>query len=104
MLRSCWELTAVGKSQQIQRSFPRASLHGCGVVDLAHEEDALCGMLQDEDQEGPVEYHDFRHTHGHDFKGGGGCRLRSRFVHGEHSLVGHLWRNREEEVSVRFCP
>lgn len=77
-----------------------SSLHGCGVADLAHEEDAPCRMLQDEDQEGSVEYHGVRQAHGHDLNGGGGCCFCSCFVHTQHSLVRHLWRKQEEAGSV----
>lgn len=69
---------------------PAWHLHGCGVVDLAHEEDAPCRMLQDEDQEGPVDFQGFRHTHGHDLDGGAGCCLCSCFIYAQHGLVGHL--------------
>lgn len=86
----------------MSRSFPPASLHGCGVVDLAHEEDAPSGVLQDEDKEGSVKFHDFGHSHGH-YLDGGAARCRcSSFIYIQHGPVGHLWRN-PEEITFRDC-
>lgn len=77
------------------------SLHGCGVVDLAHEEDAPGGVIQDEDHEGPVEFHGFWHAHGHDLDGGAGSRCCSPLIDVQGRPVGHLWsENRWAAVSV----
>jgi len=63
---------------------------GGGVADPAHEEDALGGVLHDEDQEGSVELHGLGEAHGHDAHGGGGVGLRPLLVHAQHGLVGDL--------------
>lgn len=79
-------------SRQIRGTsgLPASSL-GCGVVDLAHEQDALRGVLQDQDQERPVQPHDFGHAHGHDLDGGAGGCLGSCLIDVQHGAVGHLW-------------
>lgn len=74
--------------------FP-VSLLGRGVVDLAHEQDASGGVLQDQDQEWPIHLHGSGHAHGHDLDGGGGCGRGSFLIHIQHGTVGHLRRNQE---------
>lgn len=68
---------------------PLPSLYGW-VAEFAHEEDALCRVFQDEDQEWSVESQGVWQAHGHDLNGGGGCCFCSCLIHAEHSLVGHL--------------
>ena len=75
---------------------------GGGVADPAHEEDALGGVLHDEDQEGPVDVHGVREAHGHDLNGGGGGGLGPLLVHAQHDLVRDLRRTREGCSSLCF--
>lgn len=66
------------------------SLHGCGVVDLAHEQDAPGGVLQEEDHERPVKFHDFWHAHGHDLGNGAGSRRCSCLIDAQGSAMRNL--------------
>ena len=96
LVLSCEEVGVGGGTSGL----PASSLGcGCGVVDLAHEQDAPCGMLQDQDQERPVHLHDCGHAHGHDLDGGAGGRLGSCLIDIQHGAVGHLWRNQEVQMT-----
>lgn len=75
-------------------SLPLSSL-GCRVVDLAHEQDALGGVLQDQNQERPVHLHLWGQAHRYHLNGGAGGRLGPDLVHVQHGAVGHLWGNQQ---------
>lgn len=90
-----------GQREMRKRSF---YLLGCGVSDLAHEKNALGGVLHDQDQEGSIHFNLHRHTHGHHLQGRGGRRFGSCFINVQNSLVGRLRKKRSVKERERKGP
>lgn len=76
-------------------SLPFCSSFGAGIGDFAHEDNALGRVLQDEEQEGPVEHDGVWERHRHDLYRSYSGRLSPLLIYAQHSLVGNLGRQQE---------
>ena len=74
----------------LQASFLTQLSLDCWVCDLAHEEDALGAVLQDQNQKRPVEVDDIGEGHGHDLDGGDRSGFSAPLINTQDCFVSHL--------------